>query len=120
MYFAHIGYAEFFWVSSPDVAHSRNIAVRPQVGMVVFDSQVAIGTGQGIYMSGLAEIVEDDETAAGIDAFSRRSLAHGGPAWTGEDVRDGADMRLYRARADRHSILAKDGRPDHRIPVPGV
>ena len=28
VYFAHVGFAEFFWVSSPDVTHSRNIAVR--------------------------------------------------------------------------------------------
>jgi nitroimidazol reductase NimA-like FMN-containing flavoprotein (pyridoxamine 5'-phosphate oxidase superfamily) len=39
LYFAHIGFTEFFWVSSPDVTHSRNIAVRPEVGIVVFDSQ---------------------------------------------------------------------------------
>jgi hypothetical protein len=30
VYFANSGYAEFFWVSSPDAAHSRNIAVRPR------------------------------------------------------------------------------------------
>jgi hypothetical protein len=26
-------------------------------------------------------------------------------------------MRLYRAVAQAHSILAKDGRPDHRVEV---
>ena len=39
VYFAHIGFTEFFWVSSPDATHSRNIAVRPEVGIVIFDSQ---------------------------------------------------------------------------------
>jgi len=118
VYFAHIGFTEFFWVSSPDVTHSRNIAVRPEVGIVVFDSQAAISTGQGVYMSAAAKLLEDDETAQGIEAFSRRSLAHGGGEWTSEDVRPGAGLRLYRAIADSHWILAKDGRPDHRIPVP--
>jgi nitroimidazol reductase NimA-like FMN-containing flavoprotein (pyridoxamine 5'-phosphate oxidase superfamily) len=118
VYFAHAGFTEFFWVSSPDVTHSRNIAVRPEVGIVVFDSQAAIGTGQGVYMSATAKLLEDDETARGIGAFSRRSLAHGGREWTSEDVRPGAGLRLYRATADSHWILAKDGRPDHRIPVP--
>ena len=47
VYFANSGYAEFFWVSSPDAAHSRNIAVRPQVSIVIFNSQVPIGAGQG-------------------------------------------------------------------------
>jgi hypothetical protein len=118
VYFAHIGFTEFLWVSSPDVTHSRNIAVRPEVGIVIFNSQVPIGAGQGVYMSAAAQLLEDGETAQGIEAFSRRSVAHGGLEWTSEDVRPGAGLRLYRATADSHWILAKDGRPDHRIPVP--
>jgi hypothetical protein len=118
VYFAHLGFTEFFWVSSPDVTHSRNIAVRPEVGIAVFDSQAAIGTGQGVYMSAAAAMLEGRETARGIEAFSRRSVAHGGPEWASEAVRPGAGVRLYRATADSHWILAKDGRPDHRIPVP--
>ncbi len=119
VYFAHIGLAEFFWVSSPEVTHSGNIAVRPEVGIVVFDSRVEIGTGQGVYMSAVAELLEDGaEISRGIEAFSRRSVVHGGPEWASEDVRPGAGLRLYRATADAHWILAKDGRPDHRIRVP--
>jgi hypothetical protein len=118
VYFAHIGFTEFFWASSPEAAHSRNIAVRPEVGIAVFDSRAAIGTGQGAYMSAIAKQLEDSQTTRGIEAFSRRSVAHGGLEWTTEDVRAGAGMRLYRATADSHWILAKDGRPDHRIPVP--
>ncbi len=118
LYFAHIGFTEFFWVSSPDVTHSRNIAVRPEVGIVVFDSQAAIGAGQGVYVSATAELLEGGETARGIEAFSRRSLAHGSREWASQDVRPGASLRLYPAAAGSHSILAKDGQPDHRIPVP--
>jgi Pyridoxamine 5'-phosphate oxidase len=118
VYFAHIGFTEFLWVSSPDVTHSRNIAVRPEVGIVIFDSQVPIGAGQGLYMSATAKLLEDGETAQGIEAFSRRSVAHGGLEWTSKDVRPGAGLRLFRATADAHWILAKDGRPDHRIPLP--
>ena len=118
VYFAHIGFAEFFWVSSPEVTHSVNIAVRPEVGIAVFDSHAEIGTGQGVYMSATATLLEDGQTARGIEAFSRRSVAHGGHEWTSGDVRPGAGLRLYRAIAESHWILAKDGRPDHRIPVP--
>ena len=117
LYFAHIGWAEFFWVSSPEVTHSRNIAVRPEVSLVVFDSQAAIGAGQGVYMSAVAELVQDGDTARGMGAFSRRSVAHGGREWTSQDVRPGAGLRLYRATAESHWILAGGGRPDHRIPV---
>lgn len=117
VYFAPIGLTEFFWLSSPEATHSRNIAVRPEVGIVIFDSQAPIGTGQGVYMSATARFVDPDQTARGIEVFSRRSVAHGGDRVTSEDVRPGTGLCLYQATADSHSILARDGQPDHRIAV---
>ncbi len=54
VYYASAGYMEFFWASSPKATHSRNIAVRPEISMVIFDSQAAIHTGQAVYMSAVA------------------------------------------------------------------
>jgi len=116
VYFAHVGYTEFFWISSPEATHSRNIAVRPDVGIVVFDSQAPPGTGQAVYMSAVAALLEDHEAAPGIQAFSHRSVADGAESWTTETVR-AAGFRLYRATATAHSILAHDNTPDHRVPV---
>jgi hypothetical protein len=115
VYFAHDAYASFVWVSSPDARHSRNIAGRPEVGVAIFDSHAPIGTGQGVYVSAVAEPVGEDDLAAAIAVFSRRSLGHGGLEWTAEDVRPGSGLRLYRAVAESYAILAKDGSPDHRI-----
>ena len=115
VYFATSGYTEFFWVSSPDAAHSRNIAVRPRIGIVVFNSQVPINSGQGVYMPADAEEITGAGLERAIAVFSRRCVAHGAAAWTESDVQGKAPFRLYRATASEHSILAKDGRPDHRI-----
>lgn len=119
VYFANAGYSEFFWLSSPEATHSHNLARRPEVGIAIFDSRATIGTGQGVYMAAVAEAVPPEGIERGIDVYSRRSLAHGGVAWTAADVRtEGPSaLRLYRATATAHSILAKDGLPDHRIPV---
>ena len=117
VYFAHDEYAEFFWVSAPEAAHSRNIAARPQVSIVIFDSHAPIGSGQGVYISGTAEQVGSDDLTRGIETFSRRSIAHGGATWTVMDVQANSGLRLYRASAESYSILAKDGQPDHRIPA---
>jgi hypothetical protein len=114
VYFANSGYAEFFWVSSPDATHSRNIAMRPQIGIVIFDSQVPIGTGQAVYMPAVAAVASG-ELERGIKVFSQRSQAHGGVPWTLDDVQGDGGLRLYRAIAEEHSVLAKDGRPDHRV-----
>jgi uncharacterized protein YndB with AHSA1/START domain/uncharacterized protein YhbP (UPF0306 family) len=115
VYYAPHKYAEFLWVSSPAATHSRNISVRPELGIVIFDSSVRIGTGQGVYMSASAEMVEGPDVAQAIDVYSRRAIEHGGVAWTSDDVREGGPIRLYRATAHEYSVLAKDGRPDHRI-----
>jgi hypothetical protein len=117
VYFAPAGYFEFFWVSSPEATHSRNIAVRREVGIVIFDSRVPIGTGQGVYMTADAEQATGQALARGIEVFSRRSVAHGGKPFSLTDVQGEAGRRLYHAMASGHSMLAKDGQPDHRIGV---
>ncbi|GAA2520994.1 pyridoxamine 5'-phosphate oxidase family protein [Streptomyces longisporus] len=78
VYFAHEAHREFFWISSPDALHSRNITVRPEVGISVFDSSAAIGTGQGVYMSAVAARLEGEGLAHGLDVFFRRSVRHAG------------------------------------------
>ena len=96
------------------------------VTMRAFDRIVAQGRykadndawSKNPFSNAVARLLEGDETARGIEAFSRRSVAHGGEEWTSEDVRPGSGLRLYRATADSHWILARDGQPDHRIPVP--
>ena len=117
VYFAPAGYTEFYWVSSPEVTHSRNLAARPQVSIVVFDSRAPIGTGQGVYMAGSAEQLSGDDLDRGIAVFSDRSETHGGRRWTQEDVQPPATYRLYRATASEHWVLDPDGHPDHRTPV---
>jgi uncharacterized protein YhbP (UPF0306 family) len=105
VWYAAEGYAHFYWVSSPEARHSRNLAARPEVGVVIFDSQAPVGTGQGVYMSAIAEELAGTELDLGIGVFSRRSQAHGAGGWTREDVTPPARHRLYRATASEHYVL---------------
>jgi nitroimidazol reductase NimA-like FMN-containing flavoprotein (pyridoxamine 5'-phosphate oxidase superfamily) len=118
VWFAADGYATFYWVSSPEVQHSVNIAARPRVYIVVFDSTVPISTGQAVYMSGSAEQVTDPgEIDRGMEIFSRESLAQGARAWTAADVWQPEALRLYRARVTRHWVLDRVNGRDRRVPV---
>jgi hypothetical protein len=117
VYYASASYMEFYWVSSPEVRHSLNIAVRPQVSIVIFNSQAPIGTGQGVYMSAIAEPLIGIDLDLGIEIYSRTSLGHGGHEWKPEDVQAPAIYRLYRANALEHWMLDPAGHPDHRTPV---
>jgi nitroimidazol reductase NimA-like FMN-containing flavoprotein (pyridoxamine 5'-phosphate oxidase superfamily) len=110
VYYAHEGYERFYWVSSPEATHSRNIATRPEVAIVIFDSRAPVGRGQGVYMSALAEELSGDDLDRGIAIFSSRSEAHGADEWTPQDVRPPARHRLYRAIASEHSVLGPQDR----------
>ena len=114
VYFAHADYREFVWVSKPGARHSRNIAARPEVGIVVFDSHAPINTGGGVYMSATAEEVVGDDRERALAVFSARSVAHGGGEFGLEDVEPPAELRIYRATATEHWVL--DDR-DYRQPV---
>jgi uncharacterized protein YhbP (UPF0306 family) len=115
VYYAHHGYSRFLWVSRPERRHSRNLAVRPQVSIVIFNSGAAISTGQAVYMAAEAQEATDGERDEGIEIFSRRSLVHGASAWTLNDVTGSAALRLYVATVSEHWILEPG--TDNRISV---
>ena len=114
VYFAPIGYRELLWVSRPERRHSRNLAARDTVSIAIFDSSVPLGTRQAVYMSATAREVADDELEECVDAFSRRSLEHGGGPFAAADVRAPAALRLYRATASEQWVLDSG---DNRVPV---
>jgi nitroimidazol reductase NimA-like FMN-containing flavoprotein (pyridoxamine 5'-phosphate oxidase superfamily) len=114
VWFAHSGYREFFWVSSPHAQHSRNLASRPEVSIVIFDSQVAPSGAEAVYVTARAEELVGDELKSGIEVFSRKSESDGLPAYSLDDVQEPARLRLYRAVATEHYAL---GEGSQRIPV---
>jgi hypothetical protein len=80
-----------------------NIAARPQIAIVVFDSTAPIGEGRAVYVAAHASLVPDDELPlrceeafASVDPDVTRFQPH--------DLSGDADLRLYRARADSHEI----------------
>src|SRR6266511_3615369 len=114
VYFAQSAYRDFFWVSQPDATHSINLRDRREVGIVIFDSSVPIGKGQGVYVLGVARELPAHEAAEGVEIFSKRSAGYGGVAWTIEGVSPPARHRLYQATAEAHYVLDEH---DHRVEV---
>jgi hypothetical protein len=114
VYFAHAGYREFIWVSHPGARHSQNIAVRPHVGIAVFDSHAPINTGGGVYVEATAEQLLGDDRLGALEVFAARSIEHGGEPFLLEEVEPPAALRIYRATASEHWVL--DDR-DLRVPV---
>ena len=114
VWYAPEAYREFFWVSYPDARHSRNVAARPEIAIVIFDSRVPVGSGQGVYMTAVGEEVPDAGLERGMGIFSRRSQLQGARAWTQADVQPPAALRLYCATVSEHFVLDTG---DRRISV---
>jgi uncharacterized protein YhbP (UPF0306 family) len=114
VWFAHDAYKEFFWVSRPDANHSRNLVIRPELAMVIFDSTVPPGSGQAVYVAANGAELSGQESDRAIAIYSRRSVAHGVGEWNLADVSSPAPHRLYRARASEHFVLQWN---DRRIAV---
>lgn len=107
---------EFVWVSDPAARHSRNLAVRPQLAIAIFDSHQVPGTGRGVYIAAHGEPVADEQLDRAIKIFSDKSVAGGGEPWTRSDMLPPSRLRLYRAVANERFVLATG--KDVRIPVP--
>lgn len=120
VYFTAYEYRELYWVSHHDARHSANIAVRPDVGIVVFDSQVRPGDGQAVYMAAHAtELTGTSDFETGLERFNYARYAepteHHLTVFEADRVRPPANLRLYRATVSQHFVLEQD--VDRRVPV---
>lgn len=110
--------SDLYWMSHPGARHSQNIAVRPQIAMVVFDSSVTPGSGQGVYMAASAEqLMNPDTLESGMAVVSRKSVRGGDGEWGVDRVTEPARLRLYRARVRESWILDPDSPFDVRVGV---
>jgi len=112
VYFTHDEYRDFYWVSSPDAHHSRNVAQRPDVAIVIFDSDAPVGEGQAVYVTAQAsEVPEADLAERCATAFAR--VSKGAKPFTPEELSGEAVLRLYVARASTHEVHVPGRHPLH-------
>lgn len=129
VYFAPGGEREFYWLSATDAQHSRNLAERPQVSVVIFDSTVAPYHGRCVYAVGEARQVSERDLDHALEIYPRPG-AEGVRQFTREEVTGQSEYRIYRATASELWVLCpgEPGQPcdlhgltrDHRAAVPSV
>ena len=111
VFYTAVGHRDFYWVSAPGSHHSRNLAARPSVALVIFDSTAAIGAGEAVYLSASARQVGDDELGpATAVAFA---TAKDGVRFTAGELRGDAELRLYVARATACDVHVPGSDPRH-------
>lgn len=101
VFYAADGYSTLYWISSPEATQARNIAVRPQVGIVVYDSRQEPGADEAVYMSATACEPTGADRDRGLEVYLAAAPFTGGPEAFGPPGR----YRLYRATVTAHSML---------------
>ncbi|MFD8418565.1 pyridoxamine 5'-phosphate oxidase family protein [Streptomyces sp. NPDC059466] len=127
VYFAPGGDREFYWLSAPDAQHSRHLAGRPQVSIVIFDSTVAPYHGRAVYAVGEARELSGRDVDRALEVYPRPDDG-GVTSFTRQEVTEPAPYRLYRATVSDLWVLCprEPGQPcplhglgkDHRVRVP--
>jgi hypothetical protein len=104
VYFAAAGLREFYWTSDTGAEHSRHLAERADVSIVVFDSSVRPYHGRALYAVGTAGEVPSDDLDRGLRVYPGPS-DRGATALTRDDVTGSSPYRLYRATATAVWVL---------------
>lgn len=123
VYYTHDRHVDFYWVSSPAAQHSRNVATRPDVAIVIFDSSVTPSETQAVYLQAIAAEVREADLAEQC-AAAFRCIGGGARAFTPDELRGVAPLRLYRATVTEVAVHIRGSDPVHgrgidaRLPIP--
>ena len=121
VFFAARHARELFWVSSPTSRHSRNIAVRPTIGITIFDSTAPIGGAEALYLEAHAGPLDSSLHPQALEVLNSRLPPPQALSLT--DLPPAGPLQPYRATATRHYVLMRGGDArfdnvvDDRLPV---
>jgi nitroimidazol reductase NimA-like FMN-containing flavoprotein (pyridoxamine 5'-phosphate oxidase superfamily) len=118
VYFAPAGDREFVWLSATDARHSRHLAQRPRVSLVIFDSTVPPYHGRAVYAVGEARELSGGDLDHALEVYPRRD-GQGATPVTRADVAGPAPYRLYRATASDLWVLCPR-QPRQPCPLHGI
>lgn len=110
VFFAARDHARLYWVSSPESRHSRNIEVRPAVAVTVFDSTVAVGQAEAVYLVADAAAVRGAERSEALRALNAR--LPGDKRIVSDDLQPGGPLAVYRALPTIYYVLVRGGDPE--------
>jgi Pyridoxamine 5'-phosphate oxidase len=111
VYYTPARYTDFYWASSPETHHSRNVAERPAVQLVIFDSTARVGDGEAVYLDATARRVEDDELEALVPEAFRTTA--GARRFEPDELRGDGLLRLYVAHATSCEVHIAGSHPVH-------
>jgi nitroimidazol reductase NimA-like FMN-containing flavoprotein (pyridoxamine 5'-phosphate oxidase superfamily) len=106
----------FYWGTHKDSQKAKNIRANNNVFLVIYNSTVPSGTGEGVYVRAkVHEVIEPDEVKRVYDLLkSRHAPAH---FWEWEAIGKSGPIRFYKA-VPQKAWMNDDGKKDgHSIDI---
>lgn len=119
VYYNHDDALNFYWVSDKEGQHSRNIAENNRVFIVIYDSTVPEGDGEGVYILAKAVQVTDPQEILKVRRIKKGSHFEQSPdEFLGDSVR-----YMYKAVPEKiwmNDAEVNDGVfiRDYRVDIP--
>jgi nitroimidazol reductase NimA-like FMN-containing flavoprotein (pyridoxamine 5'-phosphate oxidase superfamily) len=111
VYYTPARYCDFYWVSSPQTHHSRNLTERPPVEIVTFDSTAPVGAGEAVYLAATARRIREDQLEAACpEAFRTTAEAR---RFEPDELRGAAPLCLFLAQIESCEVHVPGGHPVH-------
>lgn len=105
----------FYWGSDTDSQHSKNIAVNNKVFLVIYDSTVTAGEGEGVYVQAIAEVITDKEEKDKAHKLiqDRRPNWY----WRREEFDGDTPLALYKATPTSIWMNGEGNKDNHYIDI---
>jgi nitroimidazol reductase NimA-like FMN-containing flavoprotein (pyridoxamine 5'-phosphate oxidase superfamily) len=95
LYSAYDENYNFFWASGRQTQHSQNISANNEVAIVIFDSTIPEGAGEGVYIEAVAfELNKDEEIEHALEYINKKVNT---PERHLFDFTDNSPLRIYKA-----------------------
>jgi nitroimidazol reductase NimA-like FMN-containing flavoprotein (pyridoxamine 5'-phosphate oxidase superfamily) len=105
----------FYWGSHVDAQHSKNIAQNNKVFLVIYDSTVPAGEGEGVYVLATAEKITDpkEKDKAHKAIQDRRPSFY----WRREEFDEPTPLSLYKAVPQKIWMNGEGTKDGHYIDI---
>jgi len=105
----------FYWVSAQTARHSQNIREHNHVALVIYDSTVPEGTGEGVYIEAKAyELTEHNDIDTALRCLYGRKHVAPRPSTA---FTDASPRRVYKAVPDKWWINGAGAFDGHSIDI---
>lgn len=93
LYYVYDTSLRLYWFSDKNSQHSQNVRENPSVFIVVYDSTMPAGTGEGVYIQATVRELEDTEEIVRVRKLAKGESFEASPS----DFQGNAVRRVYEA-----------------------